>query len=199
MLNKNKLNDFARGKPLVVFDEESRENEGDIVIAGSMLTPEQVNWVTKYARGLVCIAISYNRAKELCLEPMPVKGPSKFQTPFVQSIEAAEGVTTGISAFDRCRTINLASKKIPNRLDFVSPGHIFPCRAASNLLLERKGHTEAAVALCKYANIPECALICEIMADDGNMLNWEGLKKFAIKWKLDLISIQDIIDFQSKI
>ena len=194
MTIKAALEQFKQGHPIIVFDHESRENEGDIILSAKDATPEKVNWITKYARGLICVALSEARAEQLDLSLMPRRG-IKNSCMFLQSVEAAQDVTTGISAFDRSKTIQWLADENRGKNDFITPGHIFPCLASKNGLKERQGHTEAGVVLCEMTDLPEAALICEIMHDDGTMKNYKQLALFAKKWQLNLISIKDIMDY----
>jgi len=189
------LKSFASGKPIIVFDHESRENEGDIILPAQFASPELVNWITIHARGLVCVALSQARADKLNLSLMPRRGIKPLSCMFLQSVEAAEGVTTGISAFDRARTIQWLADPTKGPGDFTTPGHVFPCLANEGGLNVRQGHTEAGVTLCQLSNLEEAAVICEIMHDDGKMKNFSQLKSFANKWDLNMISISDILDY----
>ena len=194
---KHALFQFKQGNPLIVFDHESRENEGDIILSAKYATPEKINWITMYARGLICVAISQTRADQLNLSLMPRRGIKEFSCMFLQSVEAADGVTTGISAFDRARTIQWLSDHTKVENDFTTPGHVFPCLANCGGLDVRQGHTEAGIALCQITDLPEAAVICEIMHDDGRMKNFKQLTLFAKEWGLDMISIKDIMDYNS--
>lgn len=194
---KNAIKQFKLGNPIIVFDHESRENEGDIVLSAQYATPEKINWITMYARGLICVALSQTRAQQLNLSLMPRRGIKELSCMFLQSVEAAEGVTTGISAFDRSRTIQWLADKNKTEMNFTTPGHIFPCLANDGGLSARQGHTEAGVTLCQMASLPEAAVICEIMHEDGTMKNFKQLTLFAKQWGLDMISIKDIMDYNS--
>lgn len=187
------LQQLKLGNPIVVFDHESRENEGDIILPAQFATPEKINWITIHARGLICVAISQLRANQLNLSLMPRRGIKELSCMFLQSVEAAEGVTTGISAYDRSRTIQWLSDGSKREADFTTPGHVFPCLASEGGLNKRQGHTEAGVELCKLAELSQAAVICEIMHDDGRMKNYDQLVAFANKWDLAMISIKDIM------
>lgn len=192
---KKAIKSFASGNPIIVFDHESRENEGDIILSAQYATPETINWITMHARGLICVALSQARADKLNLALMPRRGIKPLSCMFLQSVEAAEGVTTGISAFDRARTIQWLADPTKGPEDFTTPGHVFPCLANEGGLTVRQGHTEAGVTMCQLSQLEEAAVICEIMHDDGKMKNFSQLKSFANKWDLDMISISDILDY----
>jgi 3,4-dihydroxy 2-butanone 4-phosphate synthase/GTP cyclohydrolase II len=190
------LKSFKEGKPIIVFDNESRENEGDIILPAQLVTPEIINWITIHARGLICVAVSELRAEQLNLSLMPRRNIKPFSCMFLQSVEAAKDVTTGISAFDRAKTIQWLADLTKEESDFATPGHVFPCLAHKDGLSARQGHTEAAIHLCQLSNLNEVAVICEIMHEDGKMKNYNQLQTFAKKWQLAMISIKDILDYQ---
>ena len=189
------LSQFKQGKPIVVFDHESRENEGDIILPAQFATPEKINWITIYARGLICVAMTQSRADQLDLSLMPRRGIKDLSCMFLQSVEAAKGVTTGISAYDRAKTIQCLADDSKKSIDFTTPGHVFPCLSSQGGLTERKGHTEAGVALCQLTGLNKVAVICEIMHEDGRMKNYDQLLTFAKKFDLAMISINDILDY----
>jgi len=194
------LTHFTNGGLLVVVDDESRENEGDIVFSASLSTPEKVNFCAKEARGLICIAISKNIAQKLDLHPVPSNAKDPFSTAFHDSIDAtpAFGITTGISAKERSITAALIASDDSKPDDFIKPGHLFPVVAKEGGVLTRPGHTEASVDLCKLANQTEAAIICEIMDTDGNMMRRDGLFEFARHHQLPIITIQQLIDHRKK-
>ena len=163
------LEEIRAGRMIVVCDDESRENEGDLTLAAQFATPEAINFMAKEGRGLICLSLSAERCEELGLELMAAKNESSFETPFTVSIEAREGVTTGISAHDRARTIQVAIDPEAHPRDLVQPGHIFPLKSRSGGVLERAGQTEAAVDLARLAGLNPAGVICEVMNDDGTM------------------------------
>src|SRR5690606_8551148 len=161
--------EIRRGRMIVVCDDEDRENEGDLVMAAQFVTPEAINFMAKEARGLICLTLTGERCDELGLELMAAKNEAPLQTAFTVSIEAAEGVTTGISAHDRARTVQVAIDPSSGPRDIVQPGHVFPLKAKPGGVLERTGHTEAAVDLARLAGLNPSGVICEIMNEDGTM------------------------------
>jgi 3,4-dihydroxy 2-butanone 4-phosphate synthase/GTP cyclohydrolase II len=192
------LEDIRQGKMVILVDDEDRENEGDIVIAADAVTPEQVNFMARYARGLICLALTRQRVEELGLPLMAQHNGTRHQTAFTVSIEAREGVTTGISAADRARTINVASNPDCGRSDIVTPGHIFPLMARDGGVLVRAGHTEAGVDLARLAGRTPAAVICEIMNDDGSMARLPDLQQFAAVHGLNIGSIADLIAWRRR-
>jgi len=190
------LKDFKSGKIIIIADDENRESEGDFVCAASLCTEKHINFMITYGRGLVCAPLSEERAEGLCLPMQTMRNTSRFETAFTVSVEAREGTTTGISAAERaltCRTLANFSKSAN---DFVSPGHIFPLKAKKGGAIEREGHTEAVVDLCRLAKLPEAGVLCEILNKDGTMARILQLKKIAQKHNLTLITVQDIIDYR---
>lgn len=185
------LVDFAKGKPIIVVDDESRENEGDIIISASLATPDLVNFCVQEARGLLCIAIDDTLANRLDLRKVRSNHKDHFHTAFLDSVDAiaTHGVSTGISASDRATTARLIANEKSTPADFSTPGHLFPLLAVSGGVLVRNGHTEASVDLCKLAGLPPAALICEILDKDGTMLRRAGLRNFADQHQLSIISI----------
>ncbi len=190
--------DFAAGKMLIVVDDEHRENEGDLIFAAEKVTPEAINFMAKHARGLVCVSLPGERLKELDLHPMVTDNTAKLGTQFTVSVDAAEGTTTGISAYDRCRTVQVLVDPKTARRDLERPGHIFPLRAAQGGVLKRAGHTEAAVDLCRLAGLTPAGVLCEIMNDDGNMARTPQLLEFAETHGLKIITIADLIAYRRK-
>lgn len=185
------LVDFAKGKPIIVVDDESRENEGDIIISASLATPDLVNFCVQEARGLLCIAIDDTIANRLDLRKVRSNHKDHFHTAFLDSVDAiaTHGVSTGISASDRATTARLIANEKSTPADFSTPGHLFPLLAVSGGVLVRNGHTEASVDLCKLAGLPPAALICEILDKDGTMLRRAGLRNFADQHQLSIIGI----------
>ncbi|MCX6986264.1 MAG: bifunctional 3,4-dihydroxy-2-butanone-4-phosphate synthase/GTP cyclohydrolase II [Lentisphaerae bacterium] len=188
---------FRQGKMIIVTDDENRENEGDLVIAAAKVTPQAINFMAKHGRGLICTPITEERAKNLELDIMaPSKDP--FHTAFTVSIDVREGTSTGISAFDRAKTIEALIDPANTRSDFVVPGHVFPLIARPGGVLQRAGHTEATVDLAKLAGLYPAGVICEIMNDDGSMARLPQLEKFRRKHSLLWCSISDIIAYRRK-
>ena len=181
------------GKLFVLVDDENRENEGDLIFPAQLITPNIINFMAKYGRGLICLALTEERSKELELKPMDRRNTSKFDTAFTVSIEAKEGVTTGISAADRSRTIQTAIDNTKDQNDLTTPGHIFPLVARNGGVLSRAGHTEAAIDIARLAGLNPSAVICEIMNDDGSMARMNDLKEFCKYHDLKLASIEDLI------
>ncbi len=194
------INDISNGKMVVIVDDENRENEGDLMFCGSFVSSEKINFMAKYARGLICLALDKKRFKKLKLKLMTESNKSKHRTAFTVSIEAKKGVTTGISAKDRAQTIKVAVSPKSKPSDLVSPGHIFPLLASDGGVLVRAGHTEAAVDLSglSTANQYPYGVICEIMNDDGTMARFDDLVKFCQKHKLKMSSIKDLIEYRIK-
>ena len=190
------LDEARAGRPFILVDAEDRENEGDIVIPAQFATAEQVNFMVRHARGLVCLAITAERARELNLQPMSSDNRARMNTAFTVSIEAAEGVTTGISAADRARTIAVAIDPACGPADIVSPGHMVPIVASEGGVLARAGHTEAAVDIARLAGLTPSGVICEIMNDDGTMSRLPELIVFARKHGLKIGTIADLIDWR---
>jgi 3,4-dihydroxy 2-butanone 4-phosphate synthase / GTP cyclohydrolase II len=187
------LSDLRSGKMIVLVDDEDRENEGDLVMAAEKVTPEMINFMAKHARGLICLAMTEEDIARLRIPMMTETNTSAFTTAFTVSIEAAKGVTTGISAADRARTVQVASdpKSVPG--DLVMPGHIFPLRARTGGVLVRAGQTEGSVDLARLAGLRPAAVICEIMNDDGSMARMKDLIPFAIKHGLKITSVAKLI------
>lgn len=194
------IEDIKSGRMVLLIDDEDRENEGDLVLAGESCTADQINFMVKEARGLVCLAMSTEQCEKLGLSLMvgESQNHSPNKTAFTVSIEAREGITTGISAADRAHTIRVASNPQATPQSIITPGHIFPIRAKQGGVLERAGHTEGSVDLMKLAGLKKCAVICEVMNDDGTMARLPELKAFAEKHKIKIGTIEDLIEFRLK-
>jgi 3,4-dihydroxy 2-butanone 4-phosphate synthase/GTP cyclohydrolase II len=192
------IQDAKNGKMFILIDDENRENEGDLVIPASFCNSEQVNFMATFGRGLICLALNSSRIEELSLPFMSSNNKSRNKTAFTISIEAKEGITTGISAFDRAVTIATAIDPIKTSKDIVSPGHIFPLKAEDGGVLVRAGHTEAAVDIAKLAGLYPAGVICEIMKDDGTMARMEDLIIFAKRHRLNIATIADLIEYRRK-
>jgi len=192
------LEDIRAGKMVVVCDAEDRENEGDLTMAAQFITPESINFMAKEGRGLICLALSPDRCDELGLDLMAAKNESPFETAFTVSIEAREGVTTGISAADRAHTIQVAIDPETRPRDLVQPGHIFPLKAKAGGVLERTGQTEAAVDLARLAGLNPAGVICEIMNDDGTMARVPDLEDYCRKHGLKMITVADLIAYRRR-
>ena len=192
------LEDFRNGKMIILVDAEDRENEGDLVVPAQMATPEAINFMAKNGRGLICLAMSEGRASDLQLEFMSRHNQSRNQTAFTVSIEAREGISTGISAHDRAHTISVAIDGTKGAQDIVSPGHVFPLVARDGGVLVRAGHTEAAVDLARLAGLTPAGVICEIMNDDGTMARMPDLLSFAKTHGLKIGTIADLIAYRRK-
>ena len=193
---KDIIKDAKAGKMFILVDDEDRENEGDLVIPAEFADAKAVNFMAKHARGLICLAMDGNQVKKLGLPPMARKNTSRHQTAFTVSIEAAKGVTTGISAADRAKTIQVAINEKSKARDIATPGHIFPLEAREGGVLVRAGHTEAAVDISKLAGLRPAGVICEIMNDDGTMARMPQLFEFAKKHKLKIATIADLIAYR---
>jgi len=192
------LEDLRAGKMVVVVDDEDRENEGDLVLAAEQVTPAAVNFMAKYGRGLICVPTTSERLKQLGIERMVVQNRDAFRTDFQVSVDAAHGISTGISAGDRARTIRVMAEPTAVPEDLVQPGHVFPLRAKSGGVLQRAGHTEAAVDLARLAGCRPIAVICEIMSDDGSMARLPELRRFARRHGLKLCTIAGLIEYRRK-
>jgi len=194
------LEDIAQGKMVIVVDDPDRENEGDLVMAAEKVTPEAINFMAKYGRGLICLTLTPQRCEELDLYPMAIRNTDPKGTYFCVSIDAHPrfGTTTGISAFDRAITIKLAISPEAKPTDFIRPGHVFPLKAKPGGVLERAGHTEASVDLARLAGLYPAGVICEIMKDDGTMARLPDLMEFAKKFNLKIITIADLIRYRLK-
>ena len=192
------IEDARQGRMFILVDDEDRENEGDLVIPAEMATAEVVNFMAKYGRGLICLSLTRNRVEELGLQMMAQRNLAQHSTAFTVSIEAREGVTTGISAADRARTIQVAIDPACGRDDVVSPGHIFPLMAQDGGVLVRAGHTEAAVDVARLAGLNPSGVICEIMNDDGSMARMPDLITFAKEHGLKIGTIADLIAYRRR-
>ena len=191
------IEDIRHGKMVILMDDEDRENEGDLIMAADMLTPEHINFMVTHARGLVCLPMTEERARHLNLSLMVDNNNAQFATNFTVSIEAAEGVTTGISAADRARTVQAAVAVDAKPSDIVQPGHIFPLVAKKGGVLTRAGHTEAAVDLARLAGRTDAGVIVEILNDDGSMARRPDLEVFAEKHDLKIGTIADLIEYRN--
>ncbi len=190
------IEDFRSGKMLVVVDDEDRENEGDLTIAGEKITPEIINFMATHGRGLICLALDADICTRLDLQPMSPVNTARFGTAFCEAIDAAEGVTTGISASDRSHTIRVAMNPQSRPLDLARPGHIFPLRARPGGVLVRSGQTEAAVDLARMAGLAPGGVICEIMNEDGTMSRVPQLLEFCQRHNLKMISVAELIRYR---
>lgn len=192
------LEDIRNGKMVIIVDDEDRENEGDLMIAAEKVTPEAINFMARHACGLICLSITEEMAKRLDLPLMVRDNTSPFKTAFTVSIEAKEGITTGISAYDRAKTIKVAIDDNTKPEDLARPGHVFPLIARNGGVLVRVGHTEASVDLARLAGLKPAGVICEIMKEDGTMARLPDLEKFAEKHNLKIVTIADIIKYRTK-
>jgi 3,4-dihydroxy 2-butanone 4-phosphate synthase / GTP cyclohydrolase II len=192
------IEDIRAGKMVVVCDDEDRENEGDLTLAAQFATPEAINFMAKEGRGLICLALTPGRCDELGLDLMAAKNESPFETAFTVSIEAREGVTTGISAHDRARTIQVAIDPSARPRDLVQPGHVFPLKAKPGGVLERVGQTEAAVDLARLAGLNPSGVICEIMNDDGTMARVDDLVGYCARHDLKMITVADLVAYRRR-
>jgi 3,4-dihydroxy 2-butanone 4-phosphate synthase/GTP cyclohydrolase II len=190
------ITDLRRGKMVIVVDDADRENEGDLVMAGQHVTPAAVNFMAKFGRGLICVPTTGERLQQLGIDRMVQQNRESFRTDFQVSVDAARGIGSGISAADRAKTIEVMASPTAVPDDLVQPGHIFPLRARSGGVLQRAGHTEAAVDLVKLAGGRPIGVICEIMRDDGAMARLPELKKFAKKHRLKICTIEELIKFR---
>ena len=190
------LADFAKGKMVIVVDDEDRENEGDLIVSAEKITPEQVNFMLKNGRGVLCAPITMSRAAELNLPPQVTDNTSILGTPFTVTVDKLEGCTTGVSIHDRCATINALADPSSTASTFGRPGHINPLFAQDNGVLRRTGHTEAAVDLARLAGLQPAAALIEIMSEDGSMARLPELRRLADEWGLKLISINDLIAYR---
>ena len=190
------IDEAKNGRPFILMDDESRENEGDIIIPAQFATPQAINFMITHARGLVCLALQKSRVEELGLNLMSKTNGTKFETAFTTSIEAKDGVTTGISASDRSKTILTAISG--KKEDIVTPGHIFPLIAKDGGVLVRAGHTEASVDISILAGLHPSSVICEIINEDGEMARMDDIKIFAKKHNLKIGLIKDLIEYRSK-
>ncbi|MFO1319692.1 MAG: bifunctional 3,4-dihydroxy-2-butanone-4-phosphate synthase/GTP cyclohydrolase II [Burkholderiales bacterium] len=192
------IDEIRAGRMVILVDEEDRENEGDLVMAAQCVTPEAINFMARYGRGLICLTLTDARCRQLGLRPMVSDNRSSMGTNFTVSIEAAEGVTTGISAADRAQTVLAAVRKDAAPTDIVQPGHIFPLTAQNGGVLVRAGHTEAGCDLSALAGMEPAAVICEILKDDGEMARLPDLERFADQHGLRIGTITDLIHYRSR-
>lgn len=190
------LEDIRNGRMIVLVDDENRENEGDLCMAAEFATPDAINFMARFGRGLVCLALTEERCLTLDLPMQVSRNTSRFETAFTVSIDAATGITTGISSADRARTIELCLRKDSRPTDLVRPGHVFPLRARRGGVLERAGQTEGAVDLSRLAGLQPAGVICEIMNDDGTMARLPQLVEFCAKHKLKLASVESLIEYR---
>ena len=192
------IEEIRRGRMVVVCDDEDRENEGDVVMAAQFVTPEAINFMTKQARGFICLALTPERCVELGLNLMTAKNESHMQTPFTVTIEAREGVTTGVSAHDRAHTIQVAIDSRSGPGDLVAPGHVNPLKAKPGGVLERTGHTEASIDLARLAGLVPAGVICEVMNDDGSMARVPDLVAYCAQHGLKMVTIKDLIVYRRR-
>ena len=192
------IDDIAKGKMVILVDDEERENEGDLCMAAEKVTPEAINFMARYGRGLICLSLKPSRVEELKLPMMTDENTSPFGTAFTVSIEAKKGVTTGISAADRAKTIHTAIDQKTRPEDLARPGHVFPLKARAGGVLQRAGQTEGSVDLARLARLYPAGVICEIMNDDGTMARVPELMEFAKKHNLKMITIKDLIKYRMR-
>jgi 3,4-dihydroxy 2-butanone 4-phosphate synthase/GTP cyclohydrolase II len=192
------IEDIRDGRMVVVCDAEDRENEGDLTMAAQFITPDAINFMATHGRGLICLALTGDRCDELGLDLMAAKNESPFQTAFTVSIEAREGITTGISAHDRAHTVQVAIDPASRPQDLVQPGHIFPLKAKTGGVLERTGQTEAAIDLARLAGLNPSGVICEVMNDDGTMARVPDLELYCQKHGLKMITVSDLIAYRRR-
>jgi len=190
------IEDVRQGKMIVIVDDEDRENEGDLMIAAEKATPELINFMARFGRGLICLTLTEKRTRELGLSMMVDDNQSAFETPFTVSIDARDGISTGISAADRAHTIKVAIDPETFKHDLVKPGHIFPLRAKDGGVLVRMGQTEASVDIARIAGLNPCGVICEIMNDDGTMARVSHLTEFIKEHDLKMITTKDLAEYR---
>ena len=195
---KQIIQDAKKGKMFILVDNKDRENEGDLVIPASKINHEKINFMAKHGRGLICLALTSQKVKKLKLPLMSLINKSRTQTAFTVSIESKKGISTGISAFDRAKTIKVAIKPSSTNKDIVSPGHVFPLVAKNGGVLERAGHTEASIDISKLANLNPSSVICEVMNEDGTMARYKDLIPFSKKHNLKIAKIEDLISYRLK-
>jgi 3,4-dihydroxy 2-butanone 4-phosphate synthase / GTP cyclohydrolase II len=192
------LEHVSAGRLIIIVDDEDRENEGDLMVAADRVTPEFINFMSRYGRGLICLPLAKSRLEELRLPLMVRENTSRFETAFTVSIDAKDGVTTGISAFDRAATIRVAIDPSRGPADLVRPGHIFPLEAREGGVLARAGQTEAAVDLARLAGLTPAGVICEIMNEDGTMARMPQLEQFSLEHGISILTIADLIKYRMK-
>ncbi|HEC77887.1 MAG TPA: bifunctional 3,4-dihydroxy-2-butanone-4-phosphate synthase/GTP cyclohydrolase II [candidate division WOR-3 bacterium] len=190
------IKEIKKGKPVIVVDDENRENEGDFIAAAEKVTPKLINFMAKYGRGLICVPMKQERLEELEIPIMVEENTALHGTPFTVSVDVKKGTTTGISAFDRARTVKALIDKKTKPSDFARPGHIFPLRAVDGGVLRRAGHTEASVDLARLAGFYPAGVLCEILSSDGTMARLPELKKIARRFHLKIITIKDLIEYR---
>ncbi|MGZ4858294.1 MAG: 3,4-dihydroxy-2-butanone-4-phosphate synthase, partial [Candidatus Angelobacter sp.] len=192
------IEEIRAGRMIVVVDDEDRENEGDLTMAAEKITPEAINFMAKFGRGLICLAMTAERLDYLRIGPMTRENTSPYGTAFYESVEAREGVTTGISAHDRARTIQVAIDPASRAADLVRPGHVFPLCARKGGVLDRAGQTEASVDLARMAGMIPAGVICEIMNEDGTMARVPQLREYCVRHGLKMVSVADLIRYRMK-
>src|SRR5216684_6579600 len=190
------LAEIRKGKMVILTDDEDRENEGDLVMAAEKVSPDAINFMATHGRGLICLSLTEERIQQLNLPLMVQENTSPYQTAFTVSIEASRGITTGISAHDRARTVRAAVAPKANPSDLVRPGHVFPLRARTGGVLVRTGQTEGSVDLARLAGLFPAGVICEIMNEDGTMARMPDLEKFAQRHRLLILTIADLIQYR---
>jgi len=190
------IEEAREGRMFILVDAEDRENEGDLIIPAQFATPAQVNFMAKHGRGLICLALTEARTRALGLEPMAPRNQARMRTAFTVSIEAREGVTTGVSALDRLTTIRAAIADTAKPADIVSPGHVFPLRAMPGGVLARRGHTEGTVDLTILAGLKPAGVLCELMNADGTMTRGADVERFAAKHNLPMLTIAELAEFR---
>src|SRR5271156_2762526 len=190
------IEEVRAGRMIVVVDDEDRENEGDLTLAAEKVTPEAINFMAKYGRGLVCLAMTEERLEHLRIGPMTAENTSQYGTAFCEAIDARTGVTTGISAFDRAHTIQVAIDPATKASDLARPGHVFPLRARKGGVLVRAGQTEASVDLARLARLVPAGIICEIMKDDGNMARVTDLIEFCREHEMKMVTVAELIRYR---
>ncbi|MEI8345801.1 MAG: 3,4-dihydroxy-2-butanone-4-phosphate synthase, partial [Candidatus Omnitrophota bacterium] len=192
------LSDLRRGRLVVIVDDPGRENEGDLIVAAQHATPANINFMTKHGRGIICVPMEGPRLSRLGIDPMVWRPQDPMKTAWTVSIDAREGITTGVSAYDRARTIRTLIDPKTTGEDLVRPGHLFPLAAKEGGTLVRAGHTEACVDLMKLAGLYPAGVICEIMHEDGSMARVPDLLKYARRWHLKMATIRDLIEYRRK-
>jgi 3,4-dihydroxy 2-butanone 4-phosphate synthase / GTP cyclohydrolase II len=190
------IDEIRAGRMIVVVDDEDRENEGDLTLAAEKVTPETINFMARYGRGLICLAMTEERLQHLRIGPMTAENTSQYGTAFCESIDARDGVTTGISAYDRARTIQVAIDPASRPADLARPGHVFPLRARKGGVLVRAGQTEASVDLARMAGMVPAGIICEIMKDDGSMARVPDLVEFCRTHKMKMLTVAELIRYR---
>jgi 3,4-dihydroxy 2-butanone 4-phosphate synthase/GTP cyclohydrolase II len=190
------ITDLQNGKMVIVVDDADRENEGDLILAAECVTPAAINFMAMHGRGLICVPTTSERLKQLGIEQMVMQNRETFKTDFQVSVDAAKGITTGISAADRAQTIKVMAKPTAVQDDLVQPGHVFPLRARPGGVLQRAGHTEAAVDLVRLGGGRPVAVICEILSEDGSMARLPELMKFAKRHRLKICTIEELIKYR---